>query len=268
MGCQDRSKISIESYLTVKFLPIILYLLTTLFSLRAQPISAFMHEGARMEAEFKIDEALQAYELVLQSHPNHLQALIHASRMLSNQAGHAENPGNRKRELNRAESYSRRAIGVDPASADAHFSLIVTLGLQAESATNPREKIKDARIIREEAEIIVDLDSTYALAYFVLGKWHHELSKLNWFERAACELFFGGLPEGVSMDKAVLYFQQALRLEPDSILFLYGQAIALHYDGMDSEAIRLLNKALALPIRDPDDSIRKGKCVALLKELQ
>jgi Flp pilus assembly protein TadD len=69
------------------------------------------------------------------------------------------------------------------------------------------------------------------------------------------------------MDKAVHYFNRALKLEPDSILFLYGQAISLHYLDRDEQARAILKRALQLPLKDPDDSIRKEKCSALLREI-
>ncbi len=241
-----------------------------LFSLQiawGQSADSLFHEGLKLEKAFLTDEALARYSMAIQLNPEHVQALTHTSRMLSNRAGHNPDLGQKVKDLREAEAISRRAIALRATSTDAHFSLIVTLGLQAESAGSPREKIKNAKIIRDEAEIILRLDSTYALAWFVLGKWHHELFRLNWYERLACEWFFGGLPEGISMDKAVYYFNRALRLEPDSILFLYGQAISLHYLKKDEQARSILKRALQLPLKDPDDSIRKQKCSALLKEI-
>lgn len=232
-----------------------------------QSADSLFQEGLRLEKNFHTDEALARYSRAIQLNPEHVGALTHTSRMLSNRAGHNSNHEQKIKDLHEAEKLSRRAIALESRATEAHFSLIVTMGLQAEAAGNPREKIKNARIIREEAETILRLDSTYALAWFVLGKWHHELSRLNWYERLACEWFFGGLPEGISMDKAVNYFNRALQLEPDSILFLYGQAISLHYLNRDKEARAILKRALQLPLKDPDDSIRKEKCSTLLREI-
>jgi len=234
---------------------------------RGQSPETLLQEGKELEKKFRSEEALALFNRVLSQDSNQTEALIHASRGLSNRAGHAKDHMLKMKDLQTAERYSRRALGIDSTSTEAHFSLIVTLGLQAESAGSPREKIKNATVIREEANTILQLDSTYALAYFVLGKWHDELSRLTWYERLACELFFGGLPEGISMDKAVWYFEKALRLEPDSILFLYGKAIALHYQNRDKDAIGLLQLAMGLPMKDPDDSIRKEKCAKLLQEI-
>ncbi len=232
-----------------------------------QSADSLFREGLRLEKSFRTDEALDRYRNAIQLNPGHVPALTHFSRMLSNRAGHNPNFQQKIKDLHEAEAISKRAIAQKTNSTDAHFSLIVTLGLQAESAGSPREKIKNAKIIRDEAETILRLDSTYALAWFVLGKWHHELSRLNWYERLACEWFFGGLPEGISMDKAVYYFNRALRFEPDSILFLYGQAISLHYLHEDEKARAILKRALQLPLKDPDDSIRKEKCSELLEEI-
>jgi hypothetical protein len=49
---------------------------------------------------------------------------------------------------------------------------------------------------------------------------------------------------------------------------LYGQAIVFQYQGRDADAIQLLEKALRIPLKDPDDALRKEKCEVLLKELK
>jgi tetratricopeptide (TPR) repeat protein len=238
------------------------------FSAFSQSIEVLMDEGLRFESEFKPGEALKNYKAILKQNPDHAKALLHASRMTSNEASRIKNIDLKRTKLLEAEKYSRHSLEINNADPDAHFSLLVALGLQAEIAPSAREKIKDAMNIREECEKIISIDSTYALAYFVMGKWHYELSKLNWFERMTCDLFFGGLPEGVSMEESVRNFNKALSLDPTQIIILYGHATVLHYEERDKEAIAVLEKALKLPLRDMDDEERKGKCSELLKEIK
>jgi tetratricopeptide (TPR) repeat protein len=233
-----------------------------------QSAEVLMQEGLRLEKAFKPDEALKIYKTILKQDPNHAKALVHASRMTSNEASRTSDVEKKRAKLAEAEQLSRKALQLIPSDPDAHFSILVALGLLSEVAPSPREKIKDALIIRDEAEKIITLDSTYALAYFVLGKWHYEISKLNWFERMACDLFFGGLPEGVSMEESVRNFNKALALDPTQIIILYGHATVLHYEGKDKEAIAVLERALKLPLRDMDDEDRKGKCRELLKQIK
>ncbi len=233
-----------------------------------QSASSLLEEGLRYEKEFKLEEALKKYEAVLKLEPHNIEALIHASRMTSNIAGRIKDTEERRKKLVVAENYSRGAIRLNPKSADARFSLVLTMALQSEVAPSAKEKVKDAKIIREEAEKIIQLDPTYALGYFVLGKWHMEVSKFNWFERTACDLFLGGFPENVSMEESIKNFNKALELDPNQIIILYGHASALHYQKKDKEAIRELEKAISLPIREPDDEFRKEKCRELLKEIK
>jgi tetratricopeptide (TPR) repeat protein len=234
----------------------------------SQSVEVLMEEGLRLEQEFKPAEALRNYKAILKQDPDHAKSLLHASRMTSNEASRIKNVDLKRTKLLEAEKYSRHSLEINNADPDAHFSLLVALGLQSEIAPSAREKIKDAMIIRDECEKIIALDSNYALAYFVLGKWHYEISKLNWFERMACDLFFGGMPEGVSMEESVRNFNKALALDPTQIIILYGHATVLHYEERDEEAIAVLQKALKLPLRDMDDEERKGKCRELLKEIK
>jgi tetratricopeptide (TPR) repeat protein len=234
----------------------------------AQSADELLKEGLALEKDFKLAEALQKYEAALKINPDHPQVLVRASRMTSNAASRITDKDKKREKLSVAEKYAKRSLQLDDRDPEAHFALLVVWGLQSEIAPSPREKLKDAKLVREEAEKIIKLDPNYALAYFVLGKWHYELSKLTWVERVACDLFYGGLPEGVSMQESVKNYNKALQLDPTQIIILYGHASALHYEGKDEEAIRVLEKALSLPLRDADDEQRKGKCRELLKEIK
>lgn len=225
--------------------------------------------GLSLEKKFQVEEALEQYEAVLKRNPNHVGAMIHASRMLSNVAGRLPaSEVNRKRELLvRSQAYARHAIQLNERSTDARLAHIITLGLLSEIATNPREKVVDARLIHGEAIAILAVDTTYAEAYFVLGKWHLELARLNWMELMACKLFFGGFPEEVSTEAALRYFNKALHYNPTSILFLFGQASAYYDLEKFDKASSTLQHALALPPAEPDDIIRKERCANLQQQV-
>ena len=114
--------------------------------------------------------------------------------------------------------------------------------------------------------MLLSHDSTFAPAYYVLGKWQLELSKLNWAERLACQVLFGGVPKGVSLDESIRCFDRAIQLESDFLLFHYGKASALYEAGKYTEAIFILEQALRITTNDPDDIVRRKKCVRLLEE--
>ncbi len=197
-------------------------------------------------------------------------ALTHASRMLSNIGGRL--PMTQREEkrtyLEKARTYALKATELDPKDADARLAHIITLGLLSEISRNPREKVMDAKLIHSEAKTILSIDSKYPEAYFVLGKWQLELSRLSWIELLACKLLFGGLPEEISKEAALNYFNQGLALNPNSILFLFGQA-SVYYDmGEHDRASFILQRAINLPLAEPDDAQRKDRCIDLLNKIQ
>lgn len=49
---------------------------------------------------------------------------------------------------------------------------------------------------------------------------------------------------------------------------MYGEASVLEYEERTAEAIALLERALKLPPKEPDDIIRKTKCEELLRALK
>lgn len=236
-------------------------------AVHGQSANDLFAEGLALEKVFKVEEALAKYEAVLQRQPTHEEALWHASRMESNVGGHLKEKTAKRTHFEKAQAYAQKAIQLNPQSVGGRFAHIISMGLLSEIADNPREKIKNAKIIREEAETIVTLDSTFAPVYFVLGKWHYELAKLNWLEQLACDFFFGGMPEDVSMEKAIRHFERASTLDPDNILFLYGEASVYHYKKNYPRAKALLVRAVRLAPREPDDILRKEKCQAMLDQI-
>jgi tetratricopeptide (TPR) repeat protein len=82
----------------------------------------------------------------------------------------------------------------------------------------------------------------------------------------ACDLLFGGMPEGVSIEKSLRYFNKAVTLQPDYILFRYAKACALYDNGDYKATIKVLEEAVRLPPKEPDDHLRLTKCEALLKK--
>jgi tetratricopeptide (TPR) repeat protein len=243
--------------------------LATAGALQAQSANDYFQQGILFEKSFQVEEALGRYEAGLLKNPNHTESLIHASRMLSNLAGRLPKPEHaRKKEmLGKARTYAQKSIRLDPSNPQGRLAHIISLGLLSEIATNPREKVANAGAIHDEAVKILDIDSTFSEAYFVLGKWQYELSQLNWMELMACRIFFGGFPESISIEASLHYFDKAIEFNPNSILFLYGQASAQHALGENQKAVNALDRALVLPISEPDDVLRKERCTNLLKQI-
>ena len=235
--------------------------------LQAQPVETLWQEGIRLEKRNEDVPALEYFMKILQHNPDHLGALCKASRLYSRIGGRSEIQSEKKELMLKAKTLACEAIHTDNQSADAHFQYVLALGMLSELADNPKDKLESARIIKSEAETILRLDSNYAGVYYVLGKWNAALSGLNWFERFIGHTLLGGIPPGASYDEALRLFQHAIDLQPDCILFYYGLAKTLADHGQNEEAMKNLDKALLLPILEPDDQIRKERCKRLVTEI-
>ena len=239
-------------------------------NLYAQSSEVLLQEALHYESNFKSKEALQRYEEIINSNPDHILALVHASRILSVLGGHLqkEKRDEKLTYFNKSETYAKQAITLEPTSKEARLAHIIALGMKSEISRNPHEKVSDAQLIYNEARAILKIDSLFPEAYFVLGKWQLELSRLNWFELLACKILGGGLPEEISTEAALRYFTKAVTLRSESILFLFGQASAYSDLGENNRARAILERALRLPVSEPDDYLRKERCKELLEKIK
>jgi sterol desaturase/sphingolipid hydroxylase (fatty acid hydroxylase superfamily) len=236
--------------------------------LQAQSIDETINQGLQNEREWKDEAALKQYEEALKIQPNHPLALVRTSRMLCNIGGRSKDKEFKRNHAMKAKQIALKAIHINNKDIEAHLCYVLSLGIVAEMADNPREKLANAKIIKREAEYILTLDSTFAPAYYILGKWHFAIASLSRIEVIVCSLLFGGVPEGASIDKALYCYEKAIGFWPDYIVFYYGKALVLHFKGEELETIVVLKKALQLAPRDPDDHVRLIKCQRLLQQTQ
>jgi tetratricopeptide (TPR) repeat protein len=231
-----------------------------------QPSSHYLAIGIQAEQRHDSDIALRNYETAIRLSPSEPEAYWRASRLYSHRAGRSDNKALKEIYAVKANSLAGHSLMLNPGVVEARLALIISFAMLSEAASSPKEKLKNAFRIREEAEALLKMDSSFSPTYYVLGKWHYELSRLNWLERTACDLLFGGMPEGVSIEKSLHYFSKAVTLQPDYILFRYGKACALYDKGDYQATIKVLEETVRIPPSEPDDYVRLKKCEALLKK--
>ncbi len=258
----EQPKIGLAKFVYVVIAVLILVSLNS----HAQVERQFLLLG--IDAEKKHDErsALIYYKKAIQHDNDCTEALIRCSRVLCTLAGREYDKLRKFQKADSAHMYAMHAIDLDPNHIEARLNYIISLGMLSQASNNPSEKFRNAMRIREEAEVLITLDSLSGPAYYILGKWHYEVSRLTWIEKLACKALFGGIPKDVSLDQSLRYYDKAIRLKPDYILFHYGKANALYEGSQYNAAIEVLQHALKLPCIEPDDKIRKSQCQQLLDE--
>ena len=224
-------------------------------------------ESAReFQAQHRDPEALVLYRKVLQAEPDHFDALCAAS-YLHGLVGKRLTNSARKRHYRQALELAERALELRPDDPESNFVMAWACGGIA-MISGSREKARLARKIRDRVEITLEKDPNHHRAWYVLANWYYKIADANFLERAAARLLFGGLPQGVSFEKAASAYQKAVQLRPNLILYHYELALALSKAGRNGEALEELEYASGLDPLTSDDPDTLAACSKLMRELQ
>ena len=211
-------------------------------------------------------EALEVYKKVLERAPEDYTALWRTSFLMSRIGNRQEEKDAKKSYFNRAKAYAQKALEVDSTDAESNFAMAVAMGRMA-LISGARDRVAASRDIKKYAERALKYDPDHAGALHVLGRWHLKVANLNFAERMAANVLFGGVPKGASEEKAVEYLERAVSLKPNFILYRYDLARAYDETGQEQKALSTLNKALTLEPRTPDDPGILKECLELMDDL-
>lgn len=244
---------------------IFLFLVSTYISF-AQDVNYLMKEGEQLEKSMKDEEANKKYLEALTISPNDLKALVKTSEMNSI-IGNRQKDNKKKIEYySAARTYAESALKVKSTDADANYVMALAMGRMA-MISSGKEKVKSVRDIKTYADSALAANPKHIRALHVLGKWHLEVTTLNFAEKAALKVIYGGLPPA-SLPLAILNFEKARGLDPWFVLNYLELAKAYKENGQSDKAIDILNKMIKLPPKTLDDPGYKAEGKKLLESLQ
>lgn len=236
------------------------------FQLPAQSIESLLQEGHELENQANEAGALKKYSAVLKVDSSNATALNQSAILTVRE-------GRRQKTTKAAEpyflvgkNYADKATRLYPGNKVSLLAL--SMALQELSLhAGAKEKAAYIKEIKSNLDKALSIDSSYARAWHMLGNWNIEVSQMNFAEKAATKLLFGGLPDA-STNAAIRAYLRCRRLDPSYILNYYDLANAYHTAGDDTKAIAVLKQALRLrPILQDDHSIQ-ARCKDLLESLQ
>ncbi|MYF60583.1 MAG: hypothetical protein F4179_02735 [Gammaproteobacteria bacterium] len=152
--------------------------------------------------------------------------------------------------VDRAIEMSDEAIRADSTNAEAHYQAAHAVGRYAQGIgafTALRQGL--AGRIRERLDAAIRLDPYLWEARLALGGWHADI---------AAEGFIARRMYGGNRPAAVVLFEQALQLAPESRVGLYEYAIRLpdlDEENGEERAREMLDAAARLPVVDAYDGI-------------
>lgn len=167
----------------------------------------------------------------------------------------------------RAERYARRAVAADSLGADGHFALAAAVG-RASLTMGKKERIRRARIIRDEAQRAITLNPRHDGAYHILGRWNAEIMRLSGFSRFFAKSLLGaGIFGEASWDGAISNMEHAVALDPGR-LYHRLELAQIYVDRKRYDDARAeLRDLEALPNREIMDSVYRRQAEALSRKI-
>jgi tetratricopeptide (TPR) repeat protein len=244
-----------------------LLLLVAATTTRAQDTyEALIAAGNEHYEAFENREALAAYEQAHTLQPDSFEVLALLARTYNDYGRDrlAENQRDAaEKSFETAVSYAEMLKSTYPDRAETYFLLAASYGNLA-LFKGGKGKVETGRAVEAYSKKAVEIDSTFALPYVVLGIFYREVASLNWLERTAANALFGGVPDG-SKAQALDMIQRAIELDPDLNFAHYEMART--YESMDEQAkaAEHYRKVIELPPYTSEDARHQQEARALLQ---
>lgn len=210
-------------------------------------------------SDFQEEEALDQYQKILDEYPRDYKALWRASFLHSRIGNRKEEQQQKEEYFQEARSLAEQALEIDSTDAQSHFVMSVAMGRMA-LISGARDRVAASRSIKQHADRALAIDSTHAGAWHVLGLWHYNVANLNFFERAAANTLFGGIPGDASNRKAAEAVEKAIRHNDRYLLYYHDLAMIYDEMGQQRKAIEACEVALDKEEITPDDPQLKEEC--------
>jgi len=167
----------------------------------------------------------------------------------------------------RAETLARRAVAADSLKPEGHFAVAATAG-RASLGLGKKERIRRAKVIRDEALRTIELDPDYDGAYHVLGRWNAEIMRLSGLSRFFAKSFLGaGIFREASWENAISNLQKAVELDPARIYHRLELARVYADRKRYQEARDQLSQIEALPDRELLDPLYRERAAVLAQRI-
>ena len=228
-------------------------------------VSELLKQGDAFDAKLDNAHALESYLQAEKLGATDPDTLTHIARQYALLMNDTASDEEQRRLGERALEYSKRAVATNPEHAKSLLSVAICYG-RLIRFQDTRTKVEYSRFVKEYAERALKIDPSDSYAWHVLGAWNYELAQMGAFSRAFVKVIYGGMPPA-SNEEAERLFRKAVTLAPDRVSHHAELGRTLAVLGRKGEARIELNKALALPSREKDDSESKKRASETLAHL-
>jgi FimV-like protein len=230
----------------------------------AQTIATLIHRADSLEKVPNEQAALLLLLKVLSKDSTQVYALTKASELYSRIGKRQQNTKTAERYYHNAIELAEKALKLSPQNDEAHVSMAIALGRLGMTKSG-KAKVQSAKDIKTHADAALAINPKNFKAWHILGKWHYEVSGLNFMEKAALKLLYGGMPAS-SIQEAINAYKKARELTPNFMLNYLELAKAYYRNGNKTEALENLQKVISMKQFTEDDAEIQEEAKALLKK--
>jgi len=232
----------------------------------AEPADDLVKKGDVLDKRFQAKEALDCYLPAEKAEPNNPHLLARIARQYRHLMADASSKWEKLRLGGIALSYAQRAAAAGPNDSEAQLSVAISLG-KLLPLQGPKEQAASSQRIKDAVDRAIRLDPSNDTAWNVLGRWHRILADVSPIKRAFAPLVAGKLPTG-SNEEAVRALQKAIALNPRRPMHHLELGRTYAQMDRDADARAELQKGLQLPNMDKDDAENKEKGQEALAKLK
>jgi tetratricopeptide (TPR) repeat protein len=233
------------------------------FELSAQNFDGLVAEAAKFELIPNEKMALLKYGEAYKIQPTNLNVIYKCAELNCRIGSRESNTDKRDKYYHNGLAFSKLALKLYPNSNAANLSMSIALGKIALSKSGS-EKVNTVKEIKYYAERAIHFNPNDYKAWHVIGKWNYEISNLNFIEKTALRLFFGGLPEA-SFQRSINAYEKAKSINPNFCLNYLELAKAYEKNGDKKKAKSIIIQLLKIPNSTEDDPIVKKEANDLIK---
>jgi Flp pilus assembly protein TadD len=238
---------------------------TALTAFASTDVATLLAQGDDYDARLETAHALDAYLQAEKLGATDANTLTRIARQYALSMNDTTTEAQQLQLGEKALAYAKRAVASEPNNAKAQLSAAICYG-RLVSHVGARTKVEYSRLIKQHADLALKLDPTDSYAWHVLGVWNYELAQMGGFTRTIVKVVYGGIPPA-SNEEAVRLFKKAVELAPERVSHHAELGRAYLAAGDKHNARVELEKALALPSKEKDDTESKRRARAALSEL-
>ena len=225
-----------------------------------------LQQAKQLLNSYKDSEALLLYEQVLFAAPDNYEALCKAS-LLHCRIGerYSSDENSKLQHFSKAKQYAQRAYEINPVDAESNFVMALSIGSEA-MASGPKNRLVGINEVKTFLDAALASNSEHAGVWHLMGRWHFKMANLNFVEKVASKMLFGGICGETTNEVAAQALEKAVAYEPNNIRYYYD--LACIYDEMKNKDARnyTLQKAITLTFETKDELELSRRCKIMLQE--